>query len=112
MAGAGGWAATNTLGLEPAITVLPVAKGGTGFSTIASQSLVFANSANSLAGNKDQAVICRIAKHNNHVLRRLLELAQQNARITLRHHPAQLTRAQHFYDQALALLKPIDCDRL
>ncbi len=46
--GRGEWRATSTLGLEPAISILPLTKGGLGFSSIVNQSLVYASAENTL----------------------------------------------------------------
>lgn len=59
-----------------------------------------------------QARICRVAKGDRMVLRNLLQLAQRNSRISLKGNPAQLARAQAFYEQALELIAPVNCNNL
>jgi hypothetical protein len=78
---------------------------------------VFVFAAYTLAHQHNQSVdtqarICRVANGDRMVLRNLLKLAQTNSRISLKGHPAQLARAQAFYVQALALIKPVNCQDL
>jgi hypothetical protein len=60
----------------------------------------------------DQDRTCRVAERDNTQLRKLLQLAQHNAAVTLRRDPLRLARSRVFYRQALALLPPVDCDHL
>jgi hypothetical protein len=61
---------------------------------------------------KEQTKICHVARNNNMTLRRLLLLAQRNARISLHGHPEQLVVSVRFYKQAFAILTPVDCSKL
>lgn len=63
-------------------------------------------------GNRERDQICRVAQRDNTALRRLLELAQMNSEVTLRSSPERLKVSREFYVKALALIPPVDCEKL
>jgi hypothetical protein len=63
-------------------------------------------------GNQQRDRICRVAQRDNDTLRGILLLAQKNARVTLGADLARRRASEAFYREALALLKPIDCEKL
>jgi hypothetical protein len=63
-------------------------------------------------GNQEQARTCRVAQRDTTILRNLLSLARKNAAVTLQNDRVRLKASRVFYREALALLKPIDCEKL